>query len=66
MSRNTNAYSRMKANNSTQRLLDKEETYFAGACLAVLLIPFVSVIDGGIGIAVAYGARKLYKNRTGK
>ena len=63
-SRNENAYTRMKRLNAEKHFLDREETYFAGAAVPAVL--FAGFIDGGISIALAYGARQLYKHRTGK
>ena len=64
MSRTSNAYDRMKRANAQKHFLDREETYFAGAAVPAIL--FAGLLDGGISIALAYGARQLYKKRTGK
>ena len=69
--RGENAYQKMKNKKSGksinfQSALKKEETYWAGASLAVVVMPFISIIDGGFGLAVAYGAKKLYDHSNGK
>lgn len=56
------AYTRMKLRNS-KNPLDKEETYFAIAAIPAIL--FAGLIDGGVSMFLAYGARRLYKLRHG-
>lgn len=71
MARSGNAYDKMKNKGKKGSLnfssaLKQEETYWAGAGAAVVLMPFISIIDGGFGLAVAYGAKKLYDYNNNK
>ena len=70
--RGTNAYEEMKRKGSKgmgtldfKSALKQEETYFAAAGVAAVL--FAGLIDGGVSVALAYGAKKLYdKNNKRK
>ena len=71
MARGNNAYENMKnkAKKGGSKIdfssaLKQEETYFAGAAIPAIL--FAGFIDGGVSIALAYGARKLYQKINGK
>lgn len=67
--RKTTAYERLK-NKSKKKvnLFDainaKEETYWVGAAAGAVI--FAGFIDGGVSVAIAYGARKLYEYQNGK
>ena len=64
MARSTeNAYTRMKSSNTAQGLLKHEETYFAAAAIPVVLI--AGIFDGGLSLALFYGARQMYKKNNG-
>lgn len=71
MRNKANAYEKMKNKRAKgqgftmSNLASNEDAYFGAAGVAVVLMPFVSVIDGGFGLAVAYGARKAYKHFNG-
>ena len=64
MARSGNAYERMKNKNKKgfklnfSSALKQEETYFIGAAVPAIL--FAGLIDGGVSIALAYGAKKLF------
>lgn len=60
-----NAYDRFKSKNGgfDKSLLEKEETYFVGAAVPAIL--FAGILDGGVSVALAYGASKLYKMKNG-
>lgn len=64
-----NAYERMKSQTKKgsglnfKSLTKKEETYWVGAAIPAIL--FAGLIDGGVSIALAYGARKLYEKNNG-
>ena len=65
-----NAYEKMKLRMKNKQklnfdtLIKKEETYWVGAAIPAIL--FAGLIDGGVSIALAYGARKLYEINNGK
>ena len=65
-----NAYERLKANSAKASnfnmgsLAKKEETYWAGAAVPAVL--FAGLVDGGVTMALAYGARKLYEINNSK
>jgi hypothetical protein len=66
--KNTNAYDRFKNTDlkkgiKLDSLLKREETYWIGAGAGAMLL--VGIIDGGISVALAYGARKLYEKKNG-
>ncbi len=70
MARSENAYEKFKAGKgkkgsglSFKSALKQEETYWAGAAVPAIL--FAGLIDGGVSIALAYGASKLYKYNNG-
>lgn len=70
MSRTTkNAYDRLKSRTTSKSgvnldaLLKQEETYWIGAAIPAIL--FAGLLDGGVSIALAYGARKLYEKNNG-
>ena len=64
-----NAYEKMKSrtkkdgNLNFKSALKHEETYWVGAAVPAVL--FAGLIDGGVSIALAYGARKLYEKNNG-
>jgi len=64
MARSGNAYEKMKNKGKKGSKLDfssalkQEETYFMGAAIPAIL--FAGLIDGGVSIALAYGAKKLF------
>ncbi len=69
--RGTNAYEEMKRKGKKgsgsldfKSALKQEETYFVGAAGAAIL--FAGLIDGGVSVALAYGAKKLYDKNNGK
>lgn len=65
MSTNT-AYERIRPKTRKKgitKLLKREETYFVGATIPAIL--FAGFIDGGVCMALAYGARKLYEAHNG-
>ena len=65
MVRSENVYDKMKSKRAKggklnfQSALKQEETYWIGAAIPAIL--FAGLIDGGVSIAFAYGARQLYK-----
>lgn len=64
-----NAYERMKKKSTKGKfnladLKKDEDVYWVGATIPALLV--AGLFDGGITMALAYGARKLYKYNTGK
>lgn len=69
MRNKTNAYERMKAKSKKgsglnfKSLTKQEETYWVGAAIPAVL--FAGLIDGGVSIALAYGAKKLYEHNNG-
>jgi len=64
-----NAYEKMKAKSKKsgglnfKSALKQEETYWLGAAVPAIL--FAGLIDGGVTMALAYGARKLYEKHNG-
>jgi len=64
-----NAYEKMKSKSKKNGKLDfksltkQEETYWIGAAVPAIL--FAGLIDGGVSMALAYGARKLYEKNNG-
>ena len=67
--RGENAYQNMKNKKSGksmnfQSALKQEETYFVGAAGVAIL--FAGILDGGVSVALAYGAKKLYDHNNGK
>ena len=69
MRNKTNAYERIKSKSKKssglnfKSLKKQEETYWIGAAVPAIL--FAGLIDGGVSIALAYGARKLYEKNNG-
>jgi len=68
MKKRTNAYERMKNKSKSSKIdfksaLKHEETYWVGAGGAAMLI--AGIFDGGISVALAYGAKKLYDYNNG-
>lgn len=65
--RHTDAYERMKDKmnkaGKTTDLSKKEEVYWIGATIPAML--FAGFIDGGVSVAIAYAARKLYEMNNG-
>lgn len=66
MARNSDAYERMKdkmagvsSSSKAGSLLKNESTYWIGA--AGLAGLFVGFMDGGISVALAYGAKKIHE-----
>ena len=67
MRNKTSAYNRLKNKNTgsfAKDIMKKEETYWFGAAVPAML--FAGFIDGGVSIAIAYAARKLYEMNNGK
>ena len=70
MARSGNAYDKMKNKNKKGSKLNfasalkQEETYFMGAAVPAIL--FAGLIDGGVSIALAYGAKKLFDHNNKK
>ena len=63
-----NAYEKMKSKGKSsglnfKSLTKQEETYWIGAAVPAIL--FAGLVDGGVSIALAYGARKLYEKNNG-
>ena len=63
-----NAYDRLKSKSGSKKInfknfMNYEETYFAGAAVPAVFI--AGIFDGGISIALAYGAHKLFKQQNG-
>ena len=68
MAKRENAYTKMKNKQAGKKLnfksvIKSEETYWVGAAGAAVL--FAGLIDGGVSIAFAYGAKKLYEHNNG-
>ena len=61
-----NAYEKIKSkrlsNSNFKSLAKQEEIYWIGATIPAVL--FAGLIDGGVSIALAYGARKLYEKNN--
>ena len=69
MARKGNAYEKMKSKGKGSKLnfksaLKQEETYWLGAAVPAIL--FAGLIDGGVTMAIAFGAKKLYEHNNKK
>ena len=53
---------RRQYNGQAESLLGKENTYWVGAGAISML--FFGFIDGGLSVAIAYGAKKLHENKV--
>lgn len=67
MGKRENAYTKMKNKKNSsidfKSVLKQEESYWFGA--GGLAILFAGLIDGGVSVGLAYGAKKLYEHNNG-